>query len=625
MFTPLEETPPETPWEQRPGVPVEPARLMWALRQKARIIALAVVISIPLGILAAFTLAPRYYVAQSVLVWEPAEPSPSPVRDLQTLTNSVKLPDNVAAVRQRLKLADSLEAVGSRIQVDIVNSESNILTLSGKAKTADEAVQFTQAVTEVFLEARLRVARARTEERLKAITQEIELVFKQLSGVRERYDQFRAQHHVVDFPMDRKAAIEELSFLHNEANKSRIEAESGSSKANLLRSAVQKAAPQLVLLENQIQADRQKLAEMSALLTARRASLSEDHPEVKGLEASVQALEQKSADSYMVTGRQVGTNPEWMGLQEQLTHTSVDQQAAEKRWQSYAQLRSSLNERVLQLTAVEGEANLLLTDIHIGEQRLSQLKAEQKVLESGVRQPSSELRVLNTPVPPPGPAQSSRRKMALAFPILTGLLAVGLFLGREFRGLTLRAPSEIAYWTRLPVLASSTWPTEPDELRNLALELAPPLDEALGKTLLVPLSSDQNGRASELVEAVRAQLSSKSPSGSEDSLQLWDKADRVQSLRRAARESRRVLVLVEAGAHSPWELAGLQRWLGRDDGIGLVVFGLGSELSLLRDRVGDVAGFWGPSQPQAESLAPEQEALKEPLQLGRRQRRGSRR
>jgi uncharacterized protein involved in exopolysaccharide biosynthesis len=600
-------------------------RLAWALRQKARLIALAVVISIPLGILAAFTLAPRNYVAQSVLVWEPVQPASSPVRELQTLTNSVKLPDNIAEVRQRLKLADSLESVGSRIQMDIVNSESNILTLSGKASTAEEAARFTQVVTDVFLEARLRIARARTEERLKAVTQEIELMLKQLSAARERYDQFRAQYHVVDFAMDRKAAIEELSFLRNEANKSRIEADSGSSKADLLRSAVQKAAPQLVLVENQVQADRQKLAELSAQLTARRASLSEEHPEVQGLQASVEALEQKSVDSYMVTGRQIGTNPEWMVLQEQLTSTSVDQQAAEKKWQSYARMQSSLSERVQQLTAVEGEANLLLTDIQLGEQRLSQLKAEQKVLESGVRQPSSELRVLNAPVPPPGPAQSSRRKMALAFPILTGLLAVGLFLGKEFRGIKMRAPSEIAYWAHLPVLASSSWPTEPDEVRNLALELAPQLDAALGKTLLVSLSPEQNVRASELVEALRAQSSSKSPSGPEDSLQLWDKADRVQALRRAARESRRVLVLVEAGQHSPWELAGVRRWLGRDDGIGLVVLGLGPELAQLRDRVGDVAGFWSPSLTHLEATASEQEALKEPVLLDRRQRRGPRR
>jgi uncharacterized protein involved in exopolysaccharide biosynthesis len=625
MFAPVEEETPGTSWEQRPGLPLEPVRFVWALRRKARLIALAVAFSIPLGVGVAFTLAPREYVAHSVLVWEPLRSSSVPARELQTVTKSVKLPSNVEEVRRRLQLTDRLEEVGGRIQVGVVSTESNILTISGRADTAEEAARFTQTVTDVFLEARVRIARTRTEERLKALTEEIERLLGQLSSARERYDQFRSRHHILDLALDRKSAIEELAFLRNEANKNRIEADSGSVKAKLLRSAAQKASPQIVVMENQIQANRQKLAELSAQLTARRASLSQEHPEVLGLQASVEALEQKTADTYTVTGRQVGANPEWMLLQEQLTSTAADQQATDHKWQSYARLQASLNERLLQLSAVEGEASLLLADVQIAEQRLSQLKAEQKVLETEFRQPSPEVRVLNAPVPPPWPAQSARRKVALAFPILTGLLVVLFLVGRELRGLRMRTPSEIAFWANAPVLASSSWPTEPEELRNLALELASQLKNAGGTTLVVPFAPSRSGRAAELVEALRAQTPAKAHPAQEGSLLLWDNADRIQALRRASRESSRVLVLVEGDAHSPLELAGLRRLLGRDDGLGLVVLGLSPELALLRDRVGDGPGFWRSPLPPAEAMSPGQGTLTELHPPDHRQRLGLRR
>ncbi|WNG20324.1 GumC family protein [Cystobacter fuscus] len=606
---------PDSGLEQRPGLPLEPVRLAWALRRKARLIALAVVLSIPVGLVAAFFLAPREFVAHSVLVWEPVARSSTPARDLQTLTSSVKLPSNIAQVRERLKLTNSLEAVGARIRVGVVSNESNVLTISGSGANSEEAALFTQAVTDVFLDARVRIARTRAEEQLKGVKEDVEQMHKQLASARERYDGFRAQHHVVDFTLDRKAAIEQLALLRSEVTKSRVEADSSSTKANLLRSAVQKAPAQLVLTENQVQADRQKLAELSAQLTARRASLSQEHPEVQGLQASVEALERTPADAYTVTGRQVGANPEFLLLQEQFTRASIDGEAAQQKWQSYSKLQESLGERVLQLTALEGEANLLLADMHLAEERLGKLKAEQAELEAAVRQPSSELRVLNSPVPPPYPAHSSRRKVALAFPLLAGLLAVLFVAGQELRGLRLRTPSEIAFWAKAPVLASSSWPKAPEELRNLTLELASRGEQAQGTTLLLPLDPALGANAAELVEALRARM---------PFLRLWDEADRVQALRRASRESARVVVLVEAGAHAALEFTGLRRLLGREDGIGLVVLGLGPELALLRDRVGDDSDFWGPPLSHAE-LSPVRGVVKESYPLDSEQRLSGRR
>jgi hypothetical protein len=75
-------------------------------------------------------------------------------------------------------------------------------------------------------------------------------------------------------------------------------------------------------------------------------------------------------------------------------------------------------------------------------------------------------------------------------------------------------------------------------------------------------------------------------------LSVWDKPERSQALRRRARQSTRVLVLVEVGTHSLFELAALRHLLGREDRIGLIVLGLGTDFAGGPDQVGDVPGFW---------------------------------
>ena len=157
MFSPVEGAPlaESTP---RPGLPLEPWRLVRAVRQGARRILLAMALALPLGALVALTLAPREFVSQSVLVWEPQEPSPSPARELQTLASAVKLPGNLEQVRARLQIDDPLEEIGKRVEVDVVSNESNVLTLSGVGKSAQDAARFIQTVTDVFLQERVRMA-----------------------------------------------------------------------------------------------------------------------------------------------------------------------------------------------------------------------------------------------------------------------------------------------------------------------------------------------------------------------------------------------------------------------------------------------------------------------------------
>ena len=64
------------------------------------------------------------------------------------------------------------------------------------------------------------------------------------------------------------------------------------------------------------------------------------------------------------------------------------------------------------------------------------------------------------------------------------------------------------------------------------------------------------------------------------------------TLRRAARLSDRVLVVVREGAITPQDMATLRDRLGRDDAIGFLMIGIADSEVSRRDRIGDVREFW---------------------------------
>jgi hypothetical protein len=295
----------------------------------------------------------------------------------------------------------------------------------------------------------------------------------------------------------------------------------------------------------------------------------------------------------------VGTNPSWTFLQNSLIDVDAQRESAEKKWRSYAEVEASVRERISRLSSIEGQASVMLAQVHITEARLAELQAQRKVVESEVRQPAVELRVLTAATPPLRPSKSHRRVVALLLPPLFALLAVGALTASALRGLKLWTPAELAFWGCAPVVAASTWPATPEGLDELVLDLRAALDGARGTTLLVPLAASQLGRARELLSRLGARdVPARDGVPERDApLVLWEETERPQALRRAARQSDRVLVLAESGAHSLFEALALRRLLGSEERVGLVVVGLGTDLATAPDRVGEVAGFWsGPGE-----------------------------
>jgi hypothetical protein len=289
----------------------------------------------------------------------------------------------------------------------------------------------------------------------------------------------------------------------------------------------------------------------------------------------------------------------------------------------------------------------------VSENLISGLRRTEATLEDALQDPPSGFVVLDPGAVPEYPIRNKMKMVAFGVIVAFTLgLALLIVLRREFRGLRVQTPAEVAFWGNGPVLGATLWPEEPGGLDELVAGLDDFAPDAKGTLLIVGGSADDAGRAAELAERInedwlvdedaatplvtprpsrRGPLQTPPPAApstpppgpypigsrgapstalarlpsaqSQEStrlmhrperlrLEAWEGPNEGQALRRAARLADRVIVLVRSGSVSALRLHAIGNRLGRAQGVGYVVIGLPEELRALPDRVGDVAGFW---------------------------------
>ncbi|WP_437737421.1 hypothetical protein [Sorangium sp. So ce1335] len=589
----------------RPGTPVEPARILRALRRSARAVALAAALSGVAGAAIAATLVKREFEAGVVLVWEQAVGRDEVAHELQTVLDSVKIPKNLEEVRERLRLATPIEVLGQRVST-VSSSESKVVTIKARAEDPALAAKLTDTVVEVFFDSRLEHARERLLE--QAQHQQVAVVAARdaVAAARKAYDELRAAHGIADLPGETQAAIEQAARIRTEGELARVEMEAEEARLESLRKVASKEPPTAVLSESEILPDSQKLAQARADLVAMRAQLAPEHPRVRALEAQVASLEQRVAESPapMTAGRIVGRNPQWETAREGLTHAAAQRDAALKKRQTYAELAAAAESSVARLSKIEGEASALLSALHLAEQQLAERKERLARTEDAIRAPSVGFRVLSPARAPTFPVKSRRGLVAIAIPLLGLLGATLAVLARAVWGLRAHVGSELAFWGRAPVVATSTWPRDPEALDDLAADLGDAFRGSSGATLVAGFGDAEAPHVAPLLERLaRGAAETGAPPGPQIRALALDKG--LPALRRAARRAARVLVLVEAGKRSGPDLGGIAARLGRSDGIGFVLLGVAPDLAALPDHVGDTRAFWraGAGAAAAPALA----------------------
>lgn len=602
--------------EGRPGQPVDLGRVLRSVRTGWRWIFLSTIAMLVVGATLARKFVAREYTSDLSILWEPGSADGSAAEDegrtLRTLSDTVKLPVNLARVRERLHLTLTLERLGRRVEVTS-SSETRLILLSAIGESPDEARALAQTVSDVFLEHRRTLERTRLEERVRVYETDEREARTALEAGRQRYDSFRRLHRIANLPAEQLAAIEHAARLRADADLARAEAEGEHARELSLRSAARTQSALTVLSESEQMLGAQRLADSEGALAQASARLTDAHPTLRALRAETQAL-RAGASTAVRTGRIVGRNPHWDEYTASATTASAVGSSLRRREEL---LRSSLREtaaRVDELASLDGESATLLASVTVAERHLAEVLALRARAEDARRSPATGLRVVAAAVAPDRPSKSMRRPVIVLSAVLGALLSTVTLLIRGLRGGRAFSPGEVAFWLNAPVLASSEWPSTDEALAPLIDDVSEHLTRSPGTTLVLALNKSALSCAIALVDelALQSETSGRSETGqpiearepkanktrvelrlggASQTLVVSDCASQGALVRRLARTADRVLIVVESGAQTAMDLLAMRKRLGTLQAVAAVVVNVDGAAMDGADRVGSAQRF----------------------------------
>jgi uncharacterized protein involved in exopolysaccharide biosynthesis len=551
------------------------------------------------------------------------------------------------------KLADetgfkgSLSALARTIgyEVDLM---SGTMKISVSGDTGEDAAERARTVTDVFMTYHKERQSKRIEEEILRRTKRIEAADHEVEIARRRYDEFREEHGIGDLSTEQQSMVQSAAKLRADSELTVLETRVAEAAVASLESQLA-STPKTSFVSSGNSPEKSAYNRLRQELVDAKATLSPDHPRVQALQQQVNQLgsQLRSGQVASVGGEGlVGANASYKVLEGQVREARSRLAALRERQRGFSEMADKAQHRVEAFSDIESEASKLLAAVKVNESLVSGLRRTQVALEDALRDPPSGFVVLDPGAVPEYPVRNKAKLIVfLAVPMLAVAIVLFLLLRREFRGLRVATATEVAFWGNGPVLGATPWPNDPKGLDELVEGLDDIVPRANGDLLILGASPADSRLASELVERVRddwfrveddrtarempdigpqgrAPLQTPPPSGPypvggtrsvalvrqpsrppaqamtlarrADNLQLeaWEGPHDGQALRRAARLADRVLVLVRSGTVSAMQLREIQNRLGRQSGIGFIVVGLPEELRSLRDRVGDVTGFW---------------------------------
>jgi uncharacterized protein involved in exopolysaccharide biosynthesis len=603
----------ETEDSGRPGVPVDPLRLWNALRRRWQLVLAAGVLGAFVGAAVAKKFAEQTFVAHGVLTWDAT--APAEIVERRTIIESMTMVSNLEEVRKRLKLDMPARMLGNVITVT-TSIDTNNIGIDSTWPTAEGAADVINALIDVFLESRKNIIRTRLQSTV-SLAREAELdAQKRQQQALNAYDEFRKAAGFNDLSQERQVAINQYAELMAKADTAKSRADAAKHELDSLRGSNEPSGdgPSTPLSDidiKQAQADSARLPAARSELEAAKRQYSDDHPNVRRLEAELNALEARV--------RARANDPS-----RKRDRVEAAARTSEAKQRAAAEFQGQLKARLDKLSAAEGKAAVLLGELKVADEAREAATQALVAAQIAASQPPTELRIQERAEPPEYALKSPRKRIAIITPLAFAILtALGSVLW-AFRKLDVRTPKEAAFWSGVPVVGASTWPRDPDMLPSLMHDLDDFAPHAEGVTLIVGLSLSEAHLARKVAEwdghrSVKgiddpSRMLMAGPSGSlfplapqgsappagaagrdpSHQMQILTLTGPVpaQALRRAARMADRVLIVVTSGRHSVLQMLKIKSRLGRDRGIGLLLVGLEKDFALVRDRVGDVSQFW---------------------------------
>jgi uncharacterized protein involved in exopolysaccharide biosynthesis len=598
----------------RPGIPVDPLRILNTLRRRWQLIVIAGVFGAFLGAAIAKKFVGSNYAASGIITWNTSYDYKPEERE--AIVESMLFSSNLEEIKKRMKL-DLPNAVLAKIITVTPSPKSNNIVIDSTWGSAEGAAQLVNDLIDVFLAFRQRIVSEKLKtvaERYRGAVIEAE---RQLANASKLNDEFRMSSGISDIPTERQLMIQQAAALSAQTDAYKVQADAAQKQLAALESGAKPSVGALPVNEALSAADRdQAAADAKRLPIARqeyeqlKLQYAADDPRVRRVEAEIHSLEARIKANGSDPRRKLDS------IRGTATTLANKQKAAQE---SQAQLQARLDK----LSAVEGKAAMLLGGIKVADEALASAKALLAQAELEAQNPPSEFRVIERAKVPAEAMASPRKNIAIGTPIGFLLGSTLLIILWSLRRLDVRTPQEAAFWSGVPVVGASTWPRDPDMLSSLMHDLDDYAPHCEGVTLIVGASLDEAHLARRVAEwdghrMVKsiddpqrllaagsggsqyplARPSGRAPADTESTapsnMQILTLTGPVpaQALRRAARLADRVMVVVASGKHSVFQLMKIKGRLGREGGIGVLLVGLEKDYAMVTDRVGNIEAFW---------------------------------
>lgn len=596
----------------RPGFPIDLLRVWLALRARWQLLAVATVVGAFIGAAVAKKMVSQSFASRAVITWEANQAGSDDPVERATIVESVTLGSNLELVKKRMKLDMPTSSLVDFVSVGS-NPRSNLISIDALWATPEGASDLANALVDVFLEQRANLVRDRISSEVNRYRTAVAQAEKKHAAAAAAYEKFRREHGITDISQERQLAIQQVAELSAQADSARAQAQAAKSELDKISAGSTQPVPTAPVLSAselaRADADERRLSQARQELDSARIQFSDEHPTVRRLMAEIAALEGR------VKVRSKDGTRKLAGFQQQASSAAARQKAAEGY---QAQLRERLNK----LSAVEGQAAVLLGELTVEKEALDSAKGMLTAAELQATKPASEFRVLERAKPAEIALASPRKRVALGLPIAALVLSALGVLVWSFRKVDVRTPKEAAFWSNVPVIGASTWPRDQDMLSSLMHDLDDYAPHCEGVTLIVGVSLEEAHLARRVAEwdghrmpktydpqkllmggvdassaaplALRDRDAATAADATPPSMQILTLTGPVpaQALRRAARLADRVLVVALSGRHSIFQMMKIRSRLGRESGIGLLLVGLDKEFAMVRDRVGEIERFW---------------------------------
>jgi uncharacterized protein involved in exopolysaccharide biosynthesis len=500
----------EEPRRPRPGVPVDPHRVLRAvLRGKWWLLAAATLGAVAGVLIGKFVVKHSYEAAASIrFEGLPGTDPHEAQRQLPAMVSITHTEPVLRALRSRMGWDEiSLDALRQILEVES-DASSGLVSFTTTGESPEEAAEAANTLVEIFLDRHREAQGEELRNELSSLGERVEAAEEELAQARRTYDAFRETHGITDLSAEQEQAIGQAAELRSEADLARAEIQALEARVRQLRRALAET-PRMETVSTGQSHGRQRLTELrQRLREARGQGLSESHPTVQALERQVESLERSGGGGGGGTTRS-SVNGLYTQIESNLSEAQAELEATRQRHQSLQQLATQAQERTNRFSTIEGQAAGLLAQVNVKEALLNELNERRARIEDSLRDIQTGFRVVAEARPPESAVPSKKKYLVAAgIPVAFVSIMLAMLLWRELRGLRVQTPEEVAFWGNGPVVGTTTWPRDPRALIDLIADMDDFAPDARGTMLVVGATTSDHELAAEIASQLNHDWSS---------------------------------------------------------------------------------------------------------------------